>query len=499
MIQCNNSNNNEIEVNNSLRSKLFRLYNETLEKNGRSNREQTKEANNDTKKSDNHKNNQSVSFILRNPQTLLSHEPRQLCYMLDLSMNEVMKLRNQVSNGIVADSTIGNAIPFIFQNHENIQNTTRTNNNANEKNENIQNNDGYHERMKTNTLMQGCCMTAKDLYNASLLSSRLNPTSSNNLETGSKALDELIYSSSLPLSTKEGVYIGSKRKRQDVQNDQYYLSNLGIPIGTITEICGPSSSGKTQLALSIAANAIMSNHTHGNDKYKKCVVYYIAGGGGSTSLLSLARRFRQLCRSRLNENSRENSSTTNNIHKDKVLESINFIPVGDNPYHLLAELNSIERKMKDDSSESNVMIIIDSISGCLSSFLYADGDGGVGVGLMNEISITIRRISRLIVYYDINGTQIANQCAIIMTNGMVTGNKPALGDSWRAADVRVTLNRMHHYESKFENVSNKVQGLKTTFMTVHCAKLDKHFAKCVRSSASVIFAIDQSGVVNFVS
>ena len=518
------------------------------------------------------------SFILRNPQSLLSHDPNQLCRLLNLNLQQVLSLRDEISKTIVLDDTIGNSTSLIsYYDNDNNNNNVDNNNNNNDNNNitcDIQMKNQYKRKRIMNGLIHGS-MTAKELYQLSflsssstaassssslILSSSTSSTSQNNIiQTGSQVLDILLSirnnNNDDDNNNDDGDNIDNINKRQRLHSSSSAITNTtsnnndnkyGIEIGTITEICGISSSGKTQLVLSIAAETIVSNYINNNSSSrssntKNFKVHYIAGGGGSTSLISLARRFRQLCRSKLNialgNNNNINNSTSMNQNHDDVLNRIKFIPVGDNPYYLLAELNHIENEMKKNISaavsattttiednSNNILLIIDSISGCLSSYLYADGDGGLGAGIMNEISLILRRLSRMttVVHTSKNNEKsmdndvvVMNQCTVLITNGMVMdGNsnntrmhKPALGESWRAADVRLILERVQNLYEEDDNQQQQVSSsrsrlrnngnrLRISTSTIVNARLEKHFSKSCFPPKAITFAIDTSGVLD---
>ena len=127
---------------------------------------------------------------------------------------------------------------------------------------------------------------------------------------------------------------------------------------------------------------------------------------------------------------------------------------------------------------------------------------------MNEISLALRRLSRLIVVVENeDGNQTKNECTILITNNMVGDSnnnnnrthKPALGETWRAADARLILHPMHYIledNRDVETNGKKVStGLKMSKMTVVGATLEKHYAKGCLSNM-VQFGIDNTGIVD---
>lgn len=139
---------------------------------------------------------------------------------------------------------------------------------------------------------------------------------------------------------------------------------------------------------------------------------------------------------------------------------------------------------------------------------------------MNEIRLILRSISRMstIVNDKKEGggaNVMTNQCAVVMTNGMVMdgirsttrmmrGHKPALCETWRAADARLILDRVECQFNEENNVVTKltvnggVCGLKLSNLTIIAARLEKHFAKFCAPSQTVQFVIDGTGVIDIV-
>mmetsp|Transcript_29706 Transcript_29706/g.34471 ORF Transcript_29706/g.34471 Transcript_29706/m.34471 type:complete len:619 (-) Transcript_29706:227-2083(-) len=541
--------------------------------------------------------------ISRNPQAILSHDPNQLSNKLGLTLNEIYSIRRKVAHSILEDDIVGNCL---------LSTSSSTSSSS-----------------SLSTCLIPGTATARDLYSNTSTCTWSSHHLSSHLSTGSKSLDQLLASTQASRKRRrqyndiiitKSTY-NEYEKGDEMNIDAYYehhdnddkLQQQGIQIGTITEVCGLSASGKTQLALSLAANAIMIQYNQKDDcllssssasaaasaassslplPSTQWKVEYFAAGGGSSSLFSLAKRFRQLCKVRLDKytklHGRRHVIPAPAGGDDDILERINFTPIGDNGYRLLVELNQLEKKlllqpssleydpttsysrnkitrtrtrkddvmdMDDDKNQSiignNTLIIIDSISGCLSSYLYADGDGGAGAALMNEICAVLRRLSCITKISTSSSTStqmmtttttmnelhgcgciVVNRFAILVTNGMVTDGsgsglgsgsayKPALGESWRVADVRVILEHMNDIYKEREEVvveeeetnsstasylvnktKNSVKGLEVANKKRGQARLMKHFCKsCSFSStetesSTVQFGIDGTGFVD---
>jgi hypothetical protein len=313
------------------------------------------------------------------------------------------------------------------------------------------------------------------------------------ISTGSTSLDRLLTSQEedhemrrkdldhRPIQTKKqkvahGIPNGQGNGERDNGNSSLGQSATGgaggISWKRITQVSGPSSSGKTQLGLMLAVNMMMLDQeimrmnkfwkqdhddTTRSRDYK---VYYIASGSagnmGGYGLVPLARRLRHLVSAMNNSKGGTGmDSIQTSSSRQQILDGIVLDSARDG-YELLARLLYFEHEMhqrvqhycrsrrdddddvKEEEEQIGMLLVIDSISGCLSPLLYAEGDGGVGAALLNEIHLTLRRISRFS-----SGCFQKYGIAVFVTNGMASdfkgGRKPALGDVWRAADIHVLL------------------------------------------------------------
>jgi len=389
------------------------------------------------------------------------------------------------------------------------------------------------------------------------------------LQTGSIQLDNLIASSNYKLGnsgplckTMADPLQADARKCKKRKNHNLDLDNelLGLSPGTITEVSGATGSGKTQIALSLAIHTLLIRSSYhpswssfvSNSKSHETTicstrslplwnVHYIAGGGGCVSLFSLARRLRQIFSAKLSAMSEKNAKlftvpdniTNDNANKnlqefEEIMDRIKFTAVSDG-YSLLAALHHIELELTGDSDsydsttnkqilKTNILIILDSVSGCLASNMYGDGDGGAGAATTNEVGLVLRRLSR---WADFSSTY-AQRCSVFVTNGTVsttsfnsnsdenrinvnnaTGKnidqskkrKAALGGTWRAADVRLSLDIIND-----EFVSDDTRNLKTSSVRWVQATLEKHYAKSCHVNAlkdkPIVFGIASSGLID---
>ena len=279
----------------------------------------------------------------------------------------------------------------------------------------------------------------------------------------------------------------------------------GIRLGYVTEVYGPSSMGKTQLALDVAARASVQGWT----------VHYLAGGGGASSLHPLARRLKSLVQHRMEEYVASNGGEVTALAIRKAMDRVGFVAVADG-HDALSALAGIDRDIakagsnngndgNNKSSENNVhknLIVFDSASGCLSSDLFADGDGGVGSALVEDVAFSLKRMARTV------GTLSSPaRCAVLAVNGTVSagvGHKAALGIGWsRAADVQVHFDsrgdELLEYQLEEGRNSGSIPGLNVTSKRVIKATLTKHYGKAISgreddASTSASIAITRLGI-----
>jgi len=403
----------------------------------------------------------ATSIINRNPYTVLSLDPNQLSSMFNISIESVYALRKDVADAIASNDIVGHSSMNMNVMPTGIHNEPQ----GEESSEGV-------SQLQANASFLTGGNTALQVY----LNKSKNTNAAHPISTGSEALDQLISKSSR-----------KRPRQQDTENktDDSTTNNRpnGIQFAKITQASGPSPSGKTQLALSLSANAIASGHK----------VHYIASGGGSAGLVPIARRLRHIL-GIMYKNGRMGVHMSAN-ERDDLLNEVQFDYALDG-YRLLAILNQLEHEIRHDVDMSNdngekrsVLLVIDSISGCLASLLYGEGDGGVGAALLNEIHIVLRRISRL-------SSSCNSNIAVFVTNGMVSdnkrGRKPALGEMWRVADVHVVLEPMR-------DVVEEVRGaddLERVTMKCVRARLENDNSEKCTGDNGVNFGVAAAGIVD---
>ena len=199
-----------------------------------------------------------------------------------------------------------------------------------------------------------------------------------------------------------------------VDNNNNNNCGGGVPFGHITQVSGAPSTGKTQLALLLAATHAASATSASSSSPS---VHYLASGYGHGSVYPLARRLKHLC-------------TKDNFLR--IIDGVCFDAITD-AYQLLARIKQLEHKLKQEQQQQQpTLLIIDSASGCLASDLYRGS-----VELVRSVSTALQRLAHNF------------SVAVFVTNGTVSSNdqqqqqhsiKPALGQTWNStADIQVWL------------------------------------------------------------
>lgn len=387
--------------NSSLRHQLNQIWKEFQE-------------NNDTQETDDNsiqnREKLEVNYVLisRNPQSILSLDPEQLSSMLNVTPEQVHSLRQRISNTILASKST-NSTQFHFA---------------------------------ADSSLFNLCQKRRE-----------NENTSRRITTGSNALDNLISSTSSSMSSRKR----SRRQEENVNQQGNIERESGIAFGKIVQFSGPSSSGKTQLALSLAVNTITLST-------RSPWVYYICSGGGNVCQ-PLSRRIRQII-AMLKQQGKIDD-------REVILDSIYFDHV-DNGHDLLARLKSLEHELMKDNDNEDLLLVIDSMSGCFGNFVYSDGDGGVGSAIFSECKLLLRRISHV---GDVNSSK---QVAVLITNGMVsssdapTGRKPALGELLRISDVHFELQPWKDMNVVSENTNGHKSIEKVVVRGIKAIKLDEN-------------------------
>ena len=514
-------------------------------------------------------NTQQQYAPIKTPSALLSRNPTQLSNSLQTSLYNIKSIRNNAAIEIINNDYIGHG----KQSEEIIDCVSRYC--IANHNDDVQQQQTAKRRRPT-ALLAGA-VTALDLCARELLlkSSTLHSHSNtaNNMSglrrghrkdcisTGSKSIDQLVAPDSSYMLFHEGWTISYPYKipssnYEAVDQQQYATNNTshhpssnthhngGVPFGMVTELSGPPSSGKTQLALSIAAHAVLINQMK---------VHYISGGN-STKALSrrLFSIFLELTRSSVvvkyqqQHGGVSEGSMTYELEEEaksialKALDRVHVASVPD-AYSLLAMLARIDEeekssRMENSSSnngkerkeeDSGTLLVVDSISGCLGHHLSSEG----GAALANQVALTLRQIARTHdghimdsvssssgVDHPSTGTTLsARRFAVVVTNGSVakysldnkeqsvgsssnkattttssggnqTQNKPAMGRYWHVSDVGIWLEEdksTSQYPQQHQQPINfyddtSVVGLALSEKKVVCASLQNHYGKSCR-------------------
>lgn len=298
----------------------------------------------------------------------------------------------------------------------------------------------------------------------------------------------------------------------------------GVPFGMVTEISGPPFSGKTQLALSIAAHAVIKQGLR---------VHYLLGGccGRKALLRRLHAMILKLVRltlsSAINESVKvgfqgdSQSNITNGEKFGSILAKamqcveVTYIPDAHSLIATLAQIDHYEEVAfhccKGGSKDNGTLIIIDSVSGCLGHHLSSDS----GAALTSQVALTLRQMARTH-----NCRLTANQprrFAVVLTNGSVamrrpsfnktkelSSAKPAMGQYWRASDIILWLQIEESplrdiYAINFYN-SSPVFGLSFLESKVICVGVQKHYGKSSKKNSSNLVAkicIQSCGICDY--
>ncbi|XP_021681160.2 DNA repair protein RAD51 homolog 4 isoform X2 [Hevea brasiliensis] len=205
---------------------------------------------------------------------------------------------------------------------------------------------------------------------------------------------------------------------EDAQQNKHVLSTGfkgidkllegGLREGQLTELVGPSSSGKTQLCLRVAANVAI--------QHKGRVIFLDTGN--SFSPRRIEHFVRQISGSVFNE-------VMSNILCHSTFDIFSMFDV----------LHQLENSLKSQGHKGDCKartLIVDSISSLITPIL--GGSGPQGHALMTSAGFLLKKLA-----HELN-------IAVLVTNHMVAGEggnlKPALGESWKSIPhVRLLLSR----------------------------------------------------------
>ena len=350
------------------------------------------------------------------------------------------------------------------------------------------------------------------------------------VRTGSVHVDELLAPDDAYSSFDDGWGMPRPYKlpsrshldHEDDDDDEGHNANLGymrgVPFGMVTEFSGPPSSGKTQLALSIAAHAVIESGLR---------VHYISGGCCGRKALSrrLYAMFSELAR-------HPSSSATDDsavlrgrdgVHSivTKAMERVDVAYITD-AYSLLATLARIDHEEEvsrrrvvdadedaEGSEDNGTLLVIDSVSGCLGHHLSSDS----GAALLSQVALTLRQMARthdgrLLTNGAVTGACQPRRFAVVLTNGSVAKrssdgelnsssssksllgghslNKPAMGRYWHASDVGIWLEEDDSSSRENRPIdfhdNSRVVGLSLVDKKAVCATLQNHYGKSCKGN-----------------
>ncbi|KAJ0734622.1 putative ATP diphosphatase [Helianthus annuus] len=187
----------------------------------------------------------------------------------------------------------------------------------------------------------------------------------------------------------------------------------GLREGHVTELVGPSSSGKTQVCFQVASNVAMKLGG---------VVYLDPGNSFSPT------RVKQIV-------TRISGSVENQVNGNlqQALRNIECHAVFD-IYALLNVLRQLKSNLEFQAGYKVRLIIVDSISSLIAPIL--GGNNAQGHALMVSVGYMLKKLAD------------RHNIAVVVTNHMVSGEggnlKPALGESWKnVPHVQLQFSRDH--------------------------------------------------------
>ncbi|KAG8644502.1 DNA repair protein RAD51 homolog 4 isoform X2 [Manihot esculenta] len=183
----------------------------------------------------------------------------------------------------------------------------------------------------------------------------------------------------------------------------------GVREGQLTELVGPSSSGKTQLCLRVAANVAIQHVGR--------VIFMDTGNSFSP------RRIEHFIH-----------QISDSVLSEKVMSNILCYSTFD-IFSMFDVLQQLENSLKSQGPKGDCkvqMLIVDSISSLITHVL--GGSGPQGHALMTAAGFLLKKLAH------------EHNIAVLVTNHMVAGEggtlKPALGESWKSIPhVRLLLSR----------------------------------------------------------
>ncbi|XP_062172518.1 DNA repair protein RAD51 homolog 4 isoform X1 [Alnus glutinosa] len=195
-----------------------------------------------------------------------------------------------------------------------------------------------------------------------------------------------------------------------------FLLKGGLRVGQLTELVGPSSSGKTQLCLLAASNAAK--------EHMGSVVYLDTGNSFSPQRIT-----HFICRHSDPAIDQAKPRILQKVMNDILCHSVFDIFT---MFHVLHQLEFNIRSQMQRGDTQVRLLIIDSISSLITPIL--GGSGSRGRALMISAGFLLKKLAN------------EHNLSVLVTNHTVGGeggiSKPALGESWKSIPhVRLLLSR----------------------------------------------------------
>ncbi|XP_058764309.1 DNA repair protein RAD51 homolog 4-like [Vicia villosa] len=252
-----------------------------------------------------------------------------------------------------------------------------------------------------------------------LLTSAANHSTSQRLKQGIHQLLSIVDALHPPLLNGLQLLEDSKRNKHVLSTGCDRIDAFlggGLREGQLTELVGPSSSGKTQVCLMSASTVA---------KHKCSVIYLDTGNSFSPQRIA---HFVGQSSDYVSGNQADRKLLQN------VLDRIICYPVFD-VYQMFDLLHQLEINFRSEihKSDRNVqLLIVDSISSLITPILR--GSGPQGYALMISVGFLLKKLAH------------EHNIAVLVTNHVVGGedgnSKPALGESWKSVPhVRLLLSR----------------------------------------------------------
>ncbi|CAL1410566.1 unnamed protein product [Linum trigynum] len=200
----------------------------------------------------------------------------------------------------------------------------------------------------------------------------------------------------------------------------------GLRVGQLTELAGPSSSGKTQLCLRLASSVA---------KMDRGSVVYVDTGNSFSS-----RRIHHfLCENGGPPSKQDDTGIVQRVMSRILRHSVFDINL---LFNVLHQLEFVLGSQEYGEGCKVQLLIIDSVSSLITPVL--GGGSSQGYSLMTSLGVLLKKLAH------------EHDIAILVTNHMVGGErgnpKPALGESWKSIPhVRLLLSC--DYETNTCNIS----------------------------------------------